>query len=142
MKMLRAIRELGGTVLASPQPSVTEDTAEPFRDLVNAAKLPWRIERDQPLDLSFAALRQSGLNLLPHNEISKTHGPSATAGTTGRVCPRLQAFDDAAAQTVIGPQWDTFRGSKPPLLDGAPVTSHLGVILDETLRQSPNRRDS
>jgi hypothetical protein len=71
MKMLRAIRELGGTAPASPHPSVTQ-IAEPFRDLVNAAKLPWRIERDQPLDLSFAALRQSGLNLLPHNEISET----------------------------------------------------------------------
>jgi hypothetical protein len=51
MKMLRAIRELGGTAPASPHPSVTQ-IAEPFRDLVNAAKLPWRIERNQPLDLS------------------------------------------------------------------------------------------
>jgi hypothetical protein len=90
MKMLRAIREFGGTAPARPQPSVTQDTAEPFRDLVNAAKLPWRIERNQPLDLSFAALRQSGLNLLPHNEISETPGPSAMGGTTGRVCPRLR----------------------------------------------------
>jgi hypothetical protein len=88
MKMLRAIREFGGTAPARPQPSVTQDTAEPFRDLVNAAKLPWRIERDQPLDLSFAALRQSGLNLLPHNEISETPWAVRDGRNDGQSLPK------------------------------------------------------
>jgi class 3 adenylate cyclase len=50
LKMLRAIRELGGTAPATPQPSVTQDTAERrqltvmFYDLVGSTALSARLD--------------------------------------------------------------------------------------------------
>jgi class 3 adenylate cyclase len=50
LKMLHAIRELGGTAPATPQPSVTQDTAERrqltvmFYDLVGSTALSARLD--------------------------------------------------------------------------------------------------